>query len=163
MSFLDQLGPLLQQYAGGQAAATDAEAHAHYDQITSAVPPHELGRAIGPALTTLPAPDLRDRVSASASAAAMTADQRGSLVQTLLAGFGPQVGSLLAMLGLNPALAQNPSQATPADAGALAAHVKEARPDIFNQAMAVYAQHPTLVKVLGSIAIAKIAQQLTRR
>jgi hypothetical protein len=29
--------------------------------------------------------------------------------------------------------------------------------------MAVYAQHPVLVKMLGAVAIAKIAQQLTRR
>ena len=53
MSFLDQLGPLLQQYAGGQAAATDAAAHAHYDQISAAVPTHELAPVIGVSGATL--------------------------------------------------------------------------------------------------------------
>ena len=64
---------------------------------------------------------------------------------------------------LSPSLAQNPSSATPADAGALAAHVQQERREIFNQAMAFYAQHPMLVNTLGVVAIARIAQQLTRR
>lgn len=161
MSLLDQIGPLLRQYAGGNAAATDAEAHAHYDQITAAVPPHQLAPAIGPALTTLPPDDVRDRVSASA--AQMNAPQRGSLVQSILAGLGPQASSVLSSLGLSPSLATNPTSASPADAGALAAHVQQERPEIFNQAMAFYAQHPMLVKTLGAVAIARIAQQLTHR
>ena len=52
--------------------------------------------------------------------------------------------------------------ATPPN-GSLAAHVQQERPEIFNKAMAVYAQHPMLVKALGAVAIAKIAQQLTRQ
>ena len=161
MSLLDQLGPLLQQYAGGQAARTEAEAHAHYDQIHAAVPQQQLRHVIGPALNTLPADQVRDRVEATA--AQMTGPQRGSFVQSLLEGLGPQVSSVLSSLGLNPALAQDPSAATPADTGTLAAHVQQQRPEIFNQAMAFYAQHPTLVKMLGTLAIARIAQQLTNR
>jgi hypothetical protein len=161
MSFLDQLGPLLQQYAGGHPSATDAEAHDHYDQIAAAVPPHQLAPTIGPALTTLSPDDLRQRISASA--AAMSAPQRGTLMQTMLSGLGPNVASVLATLGLDPSLAQHPTEATGADAGTLAAHVQQERPEIFNQAMAVYAQHPMLVKMLGAVAIAKIAQQLTQR
>jgi hypothetical protein len=161
MSLLDQLGPLLNQYAGGHAAASEAEAHQHYDQIAGAVPPHELAPTIGPALSTLPPNEVRDRVGASA--AKMTTQQRGSMVQNILAGLGPQVAGVLSSLGLNPSLAQNPESATPADAGALAAHVQQERPAVFNQAMAFYAQHPMLVKTLGTVAIARIAQQLTRR
>lgn len=161
MSFLDQLAPLLQQYAGGQPAVTEADAHSHYDQIAAAVPAHELATTIGPALTTLSPDEVRNRVSATATQ--MTPPQRGSLMQTMLAGLGPNVASVLATLGLDPALAQNPTQATGADAGALAAHVQQERPEIFNKAMAVYAQHPMLVKMLGAVAIAKIAQRLTQR
>src|SRR5215831_15524660 len=131
MSLFDQLGPLLQQYAGGRAAPTEAEAHAHYDQISAAIPPHELAPSIGPALNTLPPAELKDRVSASA--AQMSSEQRGSMVGSMLAGLGPQVGSVLSALGLSPSLAQNPASATPRDAGALAAHVQQERPEIFNQ------------------------------
>lgn len=161
MSFLDQLGPILQQYASGRPAATEAEAHGHYDQISDAVPAHELAPAIGKAFGTLTPQDLRDRVTASA--AQMSTPQRASLVEQLLSGLGPNVASVLATLGLDPALAQNPAQASGADAGTLAAHVQQERPEIFNQAMKVYAQHPMLVKMLGALAIAKIAQQLTQR
>jgi len=153
---------MLPQYAGGQPADTEAEAHAHYDQIHAAIPQQQLGPVIGPALNTLPSDQVRDRIAATA--AHMTSTQRGSLVQTLIEGLGPQVASVLSSLGLDPALAQNPSAAaTPADTGTLAAHVQQQRPEIFNQAMAFYAQHPILVKMLGTLAIARIAQQLNNR
>ena len=110
MSFLDQLGPMLRQYAEGQPPASEAEAHAHYDQISDAVPAHQLAPVIGAALGTLSPQDLRGRVTASA--AQMSTPQRTSLVETLLAGLGPNVASVLATLGLDPALAHNPAQAS---------------------------------------------------
>ena len=89
--FPGSAGPILQQYAGGQPAATDAAAHAHYDQISAAVPAHELAPVIGDALGSLSPQDLRDRVTASA--AQMSTPQRASLVETLLSGLGPNVSS----------------------------------------------------------------------
>lgn len=125
------------------------------------MPTHQLPPIIGPALSALSPDDLRHRIGARA--AQMTVPQRGSLMQTMLAGLEPNVLSVRANLGLDPSLAQHPSQASGADAGTLAAHVQQERPELFNQAMAVYAQHPVLVKMLGAAAIAQIAQQLTQR
>jgi hypothetical protein len=57
-------------------------------------------------------------------------------------------------------VAQRPQDASPQDVATVAAHAQADRPAVFNQAMEFYARHPTLVKVLGTLVIAKIAQQL---
>ena len=39
MSFMDQIGGLINQYAAGNGATSREEAREHYDQIAGAVPP----------------------------------------------------------------------------------------------------------------------------
>ena len=162
--FMEQIGGLLQQYAGGGGAQTREEAHDHYDQIANAVPASVLGQSIGPALNEMPAEQVRSNIESSA--AHMDTEQRGQFVQRLLQGLGGGAGgglaAVLSRLGLNPNIASNPQQASPADAATLATHAKQERPEIFNQAMAFYAQHPQLVKVMGTVAIASIAKHLFR-
>src|SRR3954452_15989714 len=100
------------------------------------------------------------------SATEMNADQRGQFVRVLLnglAGSGGNVSALLRQLGINNQIESNPQPASPTDVAKLATHAQQTRPDVFNQAMQFYAQHPTLVKVLGTMAIAKIAQRLSER
>jgi hypothetical protein len=163
MSFLDQIGGVLQQYANGTPpGATRAQSHANYDRIASAVPADILASVIGPAVGSLGTPEVRERIQNSA--AEMSPQQRGDFMQTLLNGLkssGLDLGGLLSQLGVNPAVAQRPQDATPQDVATVAAHAQAARPAVFNQAMEFYARHPTLVKVLGTLAMVKIAQQLS--
>jgi hypothetical protein len=44
----------------------------------------------------------------------------------------------------------------------VAAHVHDTKPDVFTEAMRFYTNHPTLVKVFGTMIIARIAQDLSR-
>jgi hypothetical protein len=163
MSFFDQIGGVLQQYANGKPAdATREQAHTHYDQIASAVPPGVLASVIGPALGSLGSPQVRERVQNSA--AEMSPQQRGDFMQVLLNGLsssGANLPGILGQLGVNPSVVNRPQDASPQDVATVAAHAQAERPAVFNQAMEFYAQHPTLVKVLGTLAIAKIAQQLS--
>jgi hypothetical protein len=164
MSFIDQIGGLLTQYANGQGARNRDEARAHYDQISQVVPTNILGSIIGPALSSLGADQVQERVQNSATE--MSADQRGQFVRMLLnglSGSGGDVSGLLRQLGINREIQTNPQQANPSDVAKLARHAQQTRPESFNQAMQFYAQHPTLVKVLGTMAIAKIAQRLSER
>jgi hypothetical protein len=160
MSFLDTIGGLLNQYQAGSGAASREEAQQHYDQITQHVPPDVLASTIGPAISSLPTGEVEERVQRSAQQ--MTPQQRGSLLEQLLAGLGGggSVGSILNQIGVSPSVAQNPQAASPQDVGKVAAYTKENRPDLFHQAMSFYAQHPTLVKVMGTMAIAAIAKNL---
>lgn len=163
MSFNDQIGSILDQYKSGAGNPADpAQARDHYDEISRTVPPNVLASSIGPALGDLDSAHLEQRITQSA--AAMTPDQRGTMLQSLLTGLASggaaNLPSVLARIGASPSIATNPQQATPEDIGKVATYAKENQPDIFHRAMGFYAEHPTLVKVLGTLAIASIARNL---
>jgi len=163
MGWQDLLGGVLNQYATGAAPAQE-DAHAHFDQIASAVPSDMLGSVIGPALGSLATPDVMQQVLSSATQ--MNPDQRGSLMGSLLSGLTSQGGdttSLLNQLGINSAVAKDPSSATPEEIAALAAHAHENEPGVFNSAMSFYAQHPTLVKAFGALAVGAIVSHLANK
>lgn len=164
MSFLNQIGGLLNQYLSGSGATNREEAHGHYDQIAQAVPGDILGSVIGPALGSLGAQQVQERIQNSA--AEMNPEQRAGFLQTLLGGYrssGVDLSSLLSQLGIRSSVADNPSQASPQDVAKLAAHAHQTNPDIFNRAMSFYGDHPRLVKVLGAVAITAIAKKLADR
>lgn len=158
MSFLDQVGGLLNNLSGGNLS--EQETHAHYDQIAQQVPQDQLGTAIGPALSNLDNSELQSRVADSAGQ--MSPQQKGNLVQSLLGGLGGggAIGSILSQLGINQNVANDPQSASPEEVGKLAAHAKENNPGLFQKAMSFYSEHPTLVKALGAVAIAQIARHL---
>jgi hypothetical protein len=160
MGFLDAIGGLLNQYQAGTGAGSREEAQQHYDQIAQHVPPNVLASSIGPAIGSLPTDQVEERVQRSAQQ--MTPQQRGNFLEQLLGGLGAGGGlaALLSQIGVSPAVAQNPQSASPQDVGKVAAYTKENQPDLFHQAMSFYAQHPTLVKVMGTMAIAAIAKNL---
>jgi hypothetical protein len=163
MTFMDQISGVLQQYAHGTAVSRE-QARRDYDQIAQTVPPQVLAPVIGPALSSLGGQQVEERVRNSASE--MSESVRGQFVQQLLSavsGAGLNLPSLLNQLGISPVVARQPQRATPDEVGKLAAHVQQTRPDVFNQAMAFFKDHPALVKVLGALAVAKIAQHLARQ
>jgi hypothetical protein len=164
MSFFDSIGGLLNQYIGGNAAASTEEAHQHYDQVTSAVPSGVLGSAIGPALSSLAVEEIQQHIFNSASQ--MSPAQRGGFVQSIMGGLassGGNVSSILSQLGISPSVADNPQDASPEDVAALAAHTQQNSPDVFHRAMEFYAEHPTLVKAMGAAAVSAIIYEIARR
>ncbi|MEP6800890.1 MAG: hypothetical protein ABJC07_03055 [Acidobacteriota bacterium] len=161
MAIVDQIGNILKQYQG-DATPDREQARAHYDEIANAVPQDELAAAIGPAVGQLDTPHVERRIEQSAQE--MTPTQRGSFLGTLLGGLGASGASLpglLGSLGASPNVATDPTQATPQDVARVATYAKDNQPDIFHKAMGFYAQHPTLVKILGTMAIASIARNLS--
>jgi len=163
MGFMDQIGGLLNQYTGGGGPYSQAEAAEHYDQIHQAVPTDLLGSIIGPALGALSTDHVQDRIYDSAQA--MQPAQRAGFLESLLGAFQSScanIPALLAQLGINQAVASNPYNATPEEVAKLAAHAHENNPSVLQQAMSFYAQHPTLVKMLGTMAIASIAKNLSQ-
>ncbi len=159
MSTLDPISDLLRRYGVGDGAANREEARQHYDQIAGAVPQDVLASVIGPAVGSLPADQVETRVRNSATE--MTPQQRGGFLQTLLGGLGGSgLRSVLDQIGVSPQVADDPQQATPEEVGKVAVYAKQQRPEIFDQAMGFYAKHPTLVKVLGTMAITAIAKNL---
>lgn len=165
MSSRNPIDELLRRYGLGDGPANREEAREHYDRIAREVPEDELASAIGPALETLPVDQIETRVRNSATE--MTPQERGGFLETLLGGLGASQGgglrTILEQIGVSPRVAENPQKATPEEVGKVAAYAKQERPEIFDQAMAFYAKHPTLVKVLGTLAITAIAKNLFQK
>lgn len=159
MSFLDQITNVLSTYQNGGPQNREA-ARQHYDEIARNVPEDDLASIIGPALGTLGTDQVEERVKNSATE--MTPQQRGGFLGTLLGGLGGAsgIGGLLSQIGVSPSVAQNPQAATPEEVGKVAAYAHQNHPAIFEKAMGFYAQHPMLVKILGTMAIAAIARNL---
>lgn len=164
MSFINQIGGLLNQYLSGGGATNREEARTHYDQISQAVPPGVLGSVIGPALSSLGTDQVQERIRNSATE--MNPDQRAGFLNSLLGGYrssGVNLSSLFSQLGIRSSVATNPQDASPDEVAKLAAHAHQENPDLFNRAMAFYSEHPLLVKILGAAAITAIAKNLAER
>ena len=102
---------------------------------------------------------------ADEASAARTAER---IVAAFDAPFDLAAGEHFAKVSVGVAIASQPgttptSMLRDADAALYQAKAKgRARSEVFNQAMHFYSDHPTLVKVLGTMAIAKIAQHLSQ-
>jgi len=164
MDWQNMLGGLLNQATGAAGATNQQEVHGLFDQLAGAVPSSTLGSVIGPALSSLGTQQVMEHVLNSASV--MNPQQREGLVGSLLNGFsssGTNVQSLLGQLGINPSVADNPQEASPEEVAKLAAHAHENEPGVFHNAMAFYSEHPTLVKAMGTVAVAVIVKHLADR
>jgi hypothetical protein len=164
MDWQNLVGGLLNQYMQGGGARNRQEARDHYDQISSAVPTDLLGSIIGPALSSLGTQQVQERIYNSATE--MDTQQRAGFLEKLLGGYrssGTDIFSLLGNLGINSSVANNPGQASPEEVAKLAAYTQQNDPGLFDRAMEFYAENPTLVKVLGTMAVTAIAKQLYDR
>src|SRR5215472_10484152 len=115
-------------------------------------------------ISDLSSPQVSETVSNLASE--LDSGQRGTLVGSMLSGLssaGVDVQSLLGRLGVNPQVADNPEQATPDEAAALAAHAHENHPGIVQSAMSLYEKHPTLIKTLGLLAAAAVSKHVSEK
>ncbi len=174
MSWMNQLGGLLQQFAGASAANPPANVEGHFDNAAQALPQSELTQGLAAAFRSDQTPPFAQMVSQLFGGSNGT--QQASALNTLLAAAGPAVLSQLASSGgglaniasiltggaqtITPAQA---AQVTPEEVQDLAAKVEKKDPSIVDRMSSIYAEHPTLFKTLGeaamTIALAKIAER----
>jgi hypothetical protein len=161
------LGNLLQKYLN-PAVAPSADASAHFDQVAQHASPQVLGQSISDTLRSDQTPPLGQMVS-DMFAKATPQQQAGMLNQILssvspsvLASLGGAAGPLAA--GSTQLTPQQASQLSPQQVQDLANHAEKSSPDIFDKLGSFYAEHPQLVKTLGSaavtIALAKMANRM---
>ena len=173
------LGNLLQKYL--DAAAGDhapAEAGNHFEQVAQQASPEVVGQGIADALRSDQTPPLGQMVSDMFAKA--DPQQRAGMLNQILGSLGPGVlGSLGGALGggaLGNVLGQiqggarpqvtpeQASQVSPSAVQDLANHAEKHDASIFDKLGNFYAQHPQLVKTLGSaaltIALAKMADRM---
>lgn len=173
------LGSLLQQYIGGNASPAQAETH--FDQAAQNAPASELSSGLSAMFrsdATPPFGQMAGQLFGNANP-----NQQAGMLNSLIAGMGPTVlasllnrggsglgglGGLLGQLtgGGSAAPAITPSQAsqlTPDQVQVIASHAEQANPGIIDQMSAFYAQHPTLVKTVGSAALTVVLAKMAER
>jgi len=166
------LGNLLQKYLN-PSAPPSADASAHFDQVAQHASPEVMGQGISDALRSDQTPPLGQMVSSIFSNA--NPQQQAGMLNQILGSLGPGALSSLsggALGGLASALGgarpqitpEQASQLSPQQVQDLANHAEKTSPDIFDKLGSFYAEHPQLVKTLGSaaltIALAKMANRM---
>ena len=118
---------------------------------------------------TPPFPQLAGQLFAHANGT-----QKASVLNELLAAAGPALPSILGSAGLGALashMATSGGQITPEAAEQVspeavqhvAAHLEQQSPSIVDRLGAVYSEHPTLIKTLGSAALAVTMAKIANR
>ena len=166
------LDSLLKQYLGAPSGQSSAEAAGHFDQVTQHASPDVVRQGIADALRSDQTPPLgqmvRDMFAKAdpQQQAAMLNQILGAVNPGVLASLGGVLGGLAGQAGgghvqITP---QQASEVSPQQVQDLANHAEQHSPGIFDRLGSFYAQHPQLVKTLGSaaltIALAKMANRM---
>jgi hypothetical protein len=161
MGWLNQIGQMLEQYAGGQSAGN---AEQDFDQAARHAPPAALAPGLAEAFRSDQTPPFAQMVSQLFSQS--DGGQRAGLLNTLLGAAGP--GVLSQVLG---GVGGGQGQITPHQANQIpphlieqaAAQAEQQNPSIVDRVSGFYAQHPGVVKALGGAALAAVLGGMARR
>lgn len=168
------LQSILAQYAGG-APATTANVDSHFDTATRELPAQVVGQGVAEAFRSDQTPpfgqmvgDLHSRSNPQQQAGGLN-EILGSLGSGASSGV---VGGILGRIFGNRA-DENPtpttltpnqaSQLTPQQVNDIATHAEKQNPGIIDRLGEFYAQHPQLVKTLGSAALAITLAKVANR
>lgn len=175
MSF--DLGNLLQQYLGGNAAAPQ-DATDHFEKTAQSIGPDLISQGLAAMFNSDKTPAFGQTVAQLFGQGDST--QQAGMLNQLLGSMGPQ--ALSALLGgaggaglagilgqltqgraAAPAVtAEQVSQLTPDQVQQLASHAEQHNPGIVEKMSGFYAEHPALVKSLGSAALAIVMTKMAQ-
>ena len=167
---------ILQQYANNIAGSTPSNAQAHFDKVSTAAPPEILGQGVADAFRSDSTPPFAEMVGQMFGQS--NPQQQAGVLNQLLRSIGPGVLSALAggifgrmtapPNGVPPQLTpQQASQVTPEQVQEIANRAEQHDPGVLDKVGGFYAEHPQLVKTLGSaalaIALAGVASRMNKQ
>ena len=165
---------ILQQYAGAAGANPD-NTHQHFDEVAGAAPQDVVGKGVADAFRADSTPPFGEMVGRMFGQS--NPEQQAGVLNQLLNSIGPGVLSALgggilgriaaqANAGVPQVTPEQASQITPAQVQEIATRAEQHDPSVLDQVGGFYAQHPQLVKTLGSaalaIALAGVANRMRR-
>jgi hypothetical protein len=168
MSLLDQLSNVLKQYTGGSNQNL-ANVNEHFDQVAQAAPQGAIAEGLSDVFRSNQTPAFGSLVSSLFSQS--NGEQKAGMLNRLFGSLGPGAlsqmaggGALGNLLGgareITPQQAQN---VPPELVERMATHAEKADPSIVDRASSFYAQHPTLVKTLGGVALSMVMAKVAQR
>ena len=163
------LTDILRQYAGGAPVASP-DAHEHFDEVARAAPPEVLGQGVADAFRADSTPPFGEMVGQMFRNS--EPQQRAGLLNQLLRSMGPAVLSRLGggIFGKTSTAVtdsqftpEQATQLTPAQVEEIAAQAEKHDPSVLDRIGSFSADHPQLVKTLGSAALAIALAGVARR
>ena len=164
---------ILQQYTGA-SPTNESDVHVHFDEVARHASTDDLGNGIAAAFRSDATPPFEQSVGGLFGHSNPT--QQAGLLNQLLPSLGSGAlgglagGVLGRILGQGNAGSAVPtitptqaSQLSPAEVSTLAAHAATQDPSIIDRVGSFYAEHPTLVKTLGAVALSAVMGHLGNR
>ena len=168
MSWMNEIGTLLQQYKGASASSPPASAAEDFTKVADHAPSPALSDGLSAAFRSQSTPSFGEMIAQLFSQS--DAAQRSGILSHLIAAAGPAASSMGLPTGLDPlgatGAAVTPQQAQQLSSEAVQRLAEEAQkrdPSIVEKASEFYAQHPALVKTLGVGALAVIMSHISQR
>lgn len=187
MDWMNQLGGILQQYNGAQPDQAPDTVHDDFDQLAQNAPTAAVADGLAAAFRSDQTPDFGQMAASLFSNSG--GQQRAGILNTLIQAAGPAIisqilargagggassssnsgggglGSLIGLLtgGQQEVTPEQAEQVSPEAVQQIADQAQAKDPSIIDRVSDFYAEHPTLIKTLGTaaltIALAKIAQR----
>ena len=166
---------ILQQYTNTTAVANPNIAHEHFDEVARAAPPEILGQGVADAFRADNTPPFGEMVGQMFGQS--NPQQQAGVLNQLLRSIGPGVlsalgGGILGRMsapstaGVPQVTPEQASQVTPDQVQEIATRAEQHDPSVLDKIGGFYAEHPQLVKTLGSaalaIALAGVANRMRR-
>lgn len=162
---------LLKQYANAQPSQAPADASDHFSEVARNAPPDTLRQGIAAAFQSDQTPPFGQMVGQLFGQA--NQQQQAGMLSQMLGALGPGAMAALGGAGLGKILGGSDgsqistdqlARITPQHIQQLAEHAERQDPSIVDKMSGFYAQHPDLVKTIGTtaltIALAKIANHM---
>lgn len=161
-------GSLLQQYLGGNSA-DPAQAEKDFGQVAQHAPSATVAQGVTEAFRSDQTPPFAQLVSQLFGRSDPT--QRAGMLNQLLANVSPamlaslagSVGNFLSNDSKPHITPQQAEQITPAQVEEIAATAEQHNPGIVDKIGSFYAEHPTLVKALGGVALAIVMSKMAEK
>jgi hypothetical protein len=167
-----RLMDILQQYTNPTYAPIPDNTLQHFDQVADAAPTEVIGEGVGDAFRAESTPPFAEMVSRMFGQS--NPQQRAGVLKQLLASIKPGLlatlgGGVLGRIlgssatGVPQLTPQQASQLTPEQVQQIALQAEQHDPTVLDKIGGFYAQHPQLVKTLGSAALAIALSGISRR
>lgn len=176
MSWLNEVGEVLQRYGGPAPTQGPADVAADFEKFAAHAPQSSLGSGLAAAFRSPNTPPFSQMISGLFERS--DPQQRAGILNQLIAAAGPSgsgvIGQLVRQLSGGSSQPQTPSgqptmtpqqaqQVQPAVLNDLASHAEKNDPSIVDRAGEFYAQHPKLVQGLGAAALALIMSHVSQQ
>ena len=169
MSWMNEIANVLQNYSQENPNPAPHEVDDHFTQVAQAAPPSAMADGLAAMFRSNQTPAFGQMVGQLFSNS--NGSQRANLLNALRTS--PAAAGILSQLteAAGIKLPSGGAQITPEAAAQIspetvqqaAAHAEQHDPSIIDRISEIYAEHPTLVKTLGTVAMGLALSHLSRR